>query len=276
MYNKEKILETLRDIKQTSKKIKPYVVIAQPRRVEEETPAQDFQSIHGVGAEHVDLHGFSHGYCNVYGEKVDVARNYLIDEVLESDAKYMFFIGEDTVVPYQAFKILHKTAQENPNSIIVGVYYIKLGDPMIMVKEDDFIIVPNCDSGQLFTVHMCGMDCMLIPTSILRKMKEQDPDLPFCCIYPGGEIDGEKFPFIGEDNFFIHRAHQMGVKILCNTDVQCLHMDLATGKYTAHPDVDLNDYKTLIKPTGILKEEDREFIDKRWHNRLPKKELNYE
>lgn len=276
MYNREKILETLRDIKKTSKEIKPYVVIAQPRRIEDETPAQDFQSTKGIGAEHVDLHGFSHGYCNVFGEKVDVARNYLIDEVLESDAKYMFFIGEDTVVPYQAFKTLHKTAQENPNSIIVGVYYIKLGDPMVMVKEDDFIIVPNCDRGQLFSVHMCGMDCMLIPTHILKKLKEQDPDLPFCCIYPGGEIDGEKFPFIGEDNFFIHRLHQMGIKILCNTDVQCLHMDLATGKYTAHPDVDLNDYKTLIQPTGILKEEDREFIDKRWHERIPKKELNYE
>jgi len=276
MYSKEKILETLKDIKETSKVIKPYVVVAQPRRVEDETPAQDFQSITGIGAEHVDLHGFSHGYCNVYGEKVDVARNYLIEQVLESDAKYMFFIGEDTVVPYHAFKTLHKTAEENPDSIIVGVYYIKLGDPMIMVKEKDWIVVPNCDPGQLFPVHMCGMDCMLIPTSVLKKLKDIDSDLPFCCIYSGGDQTGEKLPFIGEDNFFMHRVHKMGIKVLCNTDVQCLHMDLATGKYTAHPNVDLNDYKTLIKPTTILKEEDREFIDKRWHDRLPKNDIQYE
>jgi hypothetical protein len=114
---------------------------------------------------------------------------------------------------------------------------------------------------------------MLIPTSVLKKLKDTDPDLPFCCIYPGGDQTGEKLPFIGEDNFFMHRVHKMGIKVLCNTDVQCLHMDLATGKYTAHPNVDLNDYKTLIKPTTILKEEDREFIDKRWHDRIPKNNI---
>lgn len=275
MYSKEKIFDVINDIIEQSKKIAPYVVIAQPRRVEEETAAQNFQSPGGMGAEHVDLHGFSHGYCNIYGEKVDVARNYLIEQVLQSDAKYMFFIGEDTVVPYQAFKQLHKTAEENPNSIVVGVYYIKLGDPMIMTKQKNWIIVPNCDSGQLFPVHMCGMDCMLIPVDILRRMKEEEPQLPFCCIYnkSSDKENDEKEPgihFIGEDNFFMHRIHSMGIPILCNTDVQCLHMDLATGKYTAHPDVNLNDYKTQIKPTVPLTEEDRTFIDKRWHDRLPK------
>ena len=119
MYNKDKIMELLEDIVQTSKSIAPYVVIAQPRRSEEELPAQKFDGKPGMGEENVDMHGFSHGFCNVYGEKVDVARNYLIEQVLESDAKYMFFIGEDTVVPYHAFKTLHKTLEENPNSIAV-------------------------------------------------------------------------------------------------------------------------------------------------------------
>jgi len=272
MYNKEKILETLIDIRETSKEIGPYVVIAQPRRVESETPAQDFTSSKGVGSEHVELHGFSHGFCDVYGEKVDVARNYLIDQVIESGAKYMLFIGEDTVIPYYGFKKLHQTAEDNPNSIIVGVYYIKIGDPMIMVRKDNHIVVPNCDPNQLFPVHMCGMDCMLIPVDILVRMKEEEPELPYCCIFPGGKIGDEEIPFVGEDNFFMHRAHKMGVKILCNTDVQCLHMDLESGKYTAHPDVNLDDYKTLIKPTGILVESDRDYLDKRWHDRLPKSE----
>jgi hypothetical protein len=111
-------------------------------------------------------------------------------------------------------------------------------------------------------------------------MKEEEPQLPFCCIYnkPVEEVDVNnptnartpEIHFIGEDNFFMHRVHSMGIPILCNTDVQCLHMDLATGKYTAHPDVNLHDYKTLIKPTEPLTEEDRDFIDKRWHDRLPK------
>jgi hypothetical protein len=266
MYNKEKIMNLLEDIVVTSKEIAPYVVIAQPRRCKEEMPAQKFNGRQGMGEEHVDIHGFSHGFCDIYGEKVDVARNYLIEQVIESDAKYMFFIGEDTVVPYHAFKTLHKTAEENPNSIAVGVYYIKLGDAMIMVKENNWIIVPNVDPGQVFPVHMCGMDCMLIPVEILRKMKEEEPELPFCCIANGIP----NIPFIGEDNFFMHRVHKMGVKILCNTDVQCLHMDISNGKYTAHPNLNMADYHTNIKVTERLTEQDREYIDKRWHERIPK------
>jgi hypothetical protein len=77
-------------------------------------------------------------------------------------------------------------------------------------------------------------------------------------------------PFIGEDNFFVHRLHKRGTKLLVNTDVQCLHMDLASGMYTAHPSVDLKNYYTNIKPTRPLTLDDKDFIDRRWHDRLPK------
>jgi hypothetical protein len=284
MYNKEKIFKVIGDIINTSNSIAPHTVIAQPRRVKGEMAAQNFRSPNGMGIEDVDLHGFSHGFVDVFGEKVDVARNYLIEQVIESGAKYMFFVGEDTVVPYHAFKTLLKTCEDNPGSIAVGVYYIKLGDPMIMVKEGNWIVVPNCDPGQIFPVHMCGMDCMLIPVEVLKRLKDDEPELPFCCIfnatpemapllkqYSDVDIDNPETPrFVGEDNFFMHRIHQMGIPVLCNTDVQCLHMDLATGRYTAHPNVDLSHYKTQIQPTGVLTEDDRSYLDKRWHERLPK------
>lgn len=106
---------------------------------------------------------------------------------------------------------------------------------MIMVRQGNWINIPNVDPGQLIEAWQTGMDCMLIPIDILKRMKEEEPELPFCCIISQvGNI-----PFIGEDNFFVHRVHKMGVKLLVNTDVQCLHMDVASGKYTAHPSVDL-------------------------------------
>ena len=55
-----------------------------------------------------------------------------------------------------------------------------------------------------------------------------------------------------------------------NTDVQCLHIDLATGKYTAHPDVNLKNYFTNIPITDRLTLDDKNYIDKRWVDRLPK------
>lgn len=262
MYSRDKIIQTLHDIHEESKQIKPYVVIAQPRRMKGETPAQNFNGYEGI---HVDLLGHSHGFVDIYGEKVDVARNCLIDQAIESGAKYLFFIGEDTVVPYTAFDQLHKTAQQHANCVVTGVYYIKCSNAMIMVREGDHILIPNVDPGQLIEAWQTGMDCMLIPVEILKRMRDADPEIPYCCI--GNNIPG--IPFVGEDNFFVYRLRQMGIKLLVNTNVQCLHMDLATGKYTAHPDVDLKDYLTLIKPTQPLTWADKAYIDERWVSRLP-------
>jgi len=262
MYNRDKIIQTLHNIKAEAANIKPFVVIAQPRRNKEETPAQTFN---GYSLCHVAIMGHSHGYVDCEKMLVDVARNYLIDSVLDSGAKYMFFIGDDTVVPYNAFENLLKTCEANPGHIAAGVYYIKCAHAMISVKKDDHIIVPDVSPGQIIDAWQTGMDCMLIPVETLRRMKDEDPDLPFCCIANGIE----DIPFVGEDNFFLHRCRKSGVKVLVNTDVQCLHMDIATGKYTAHPSVNLNHYFTNIKPTVPLTIEDKMFIDFRWTSRLP-------
>ena len=266
MYNREKIIATMQEIYSESKSIAPYVLIAQPRRDLKETAAQNFDGYDGL---HIDLMGFSHGFVHIGGEKVDVARNYLIEQALTSGAKYMLFIGEDTVLPYDGFKVLHETAEKNPDAVITGVYYIKCSGAMIMVRNNDWITIPNVDPGQLIEAWQTGMDVMLIPISVLQKMKDEAPDVPFACI--GNQVDGPKgvIPFIGEDNFFVHRLHKRGTKLLVNTDVQCLHMDLASGMYTAHPSVDLKKYYTNIKPTRPLTLDDKEFIDRRWHDRLP-------
>ena len=266
MYSRDKIIEVMQEIYDESKSIAPYVMIAQPRRDLRETAAQNFDGYDGL---HIDLLGFSHGFCNIGGEKVDVARNYLIEQALSSGAKYLFFVGEDTVIPYNGFKVLHETAEANPGCIVTGVYYIKCSDAMIMVRNGDWITIPNVDPGQLIEAWQTGMDAMLIPIDILRQMKEEAPELPFCCI--GSNVDGPKgvIPFIGEDNFFVHRIHKRGTKLLVNTDVQCLHMDLASGMYTAHPSVQLKNFYTNIKPTRALTLDDKDFIDRRWHDRLP-------
>lgn len=263
MYNRDKIIATMQEIYDESKTIAPYVLIAQPRRNLEETAAQNFDGYDGL---HIDLMGFSHGFVHIGGEKVDVARNYLIEQALNSGAKYMLFIGEDTVLPYDGFKVLHETAEKNPDAVVTGVYYIKCSDAMIMIRNGDWITIPNVDPGQLIEAWQTGMDVMMIPISLLKKMKEEEPDLPFTCI--GNNINDE-IPFIGEDNFFVHRLHKRGTKLLVNTDVQCLHMDLASGMYTAHPSVDLKNYYTNIKPTRPLTLDDKEFIDRRWADRLP-------
>jgi hypothetical protein len=258
MYNKQKLMQTLHDIKEEASTIAPYVIVAQPRRSKESPQAQMLDGHLGL---HIDFSGYSRGYVETTDMAVDAARNYLIQCALESDdAEYLFFVGDDTVSPWDAFKVLHKTSQENPDAVVVGVYYIKLSDAMIMVRNNNTVTVPNVDPGQIIEAWQTGMDCMLIPMRILRKMYEEDPDLPFCCI--ANNIEG--IPFIGEDNFFVHRLRKYGFRLLVNTDVQCLHMDVYTGKYTAHPDVDLDNYFTNIPITERLTMKDKRRIDEIW------------
>ena len=263
MYNRDKIISVMKEIDAESKSIKPYVVILQPRRDLKEIPAQNLDGYEGL---HVDFSGYSHGFGSVGGEKVDVARNYLIEQALESGAKYVLFVGEDTVLPYDGFLKLHETAEKNPGAMVVGVYYIKLSVPMIMIKTGDWITPANIDPGQVFEIHTSGLDCALIPMSILEAMRDEDPELPYTCICYG--IEG--LPFVGEDNFFEYRLRKLGFKILVNTDVQCLHMDLASGKYTAHPSVKMENYFTNIPITEPLTMADKKDIDLRWANRIPK------
>lgn len=269
MYSKEKIFKVLHEIKAESDQIDPYVIIAQPRRSEDSPQAQQLD---GHMSLHIDVLGFSRGYVECTNMPVDSARNYLIQQALETNAEYLFFVGDDTVSPYHAFKTLLKTSKENPDAVVTGVYYIKLSDAMIMVKEDNKIFVPNVDPGQVFEAWQTGMDCMLIPMRILRKMQEEDPDLPFCCI--AHEIEG--IPFIGEDNFFVHRLRKSGFRLLVNTDVQCLHMDVYTGKYTAHPDVKLYEYYTKIPITEPLTMKDKNRIDNIWAKSTEEVSRKYE
>jgi hypothetical protein len=136
---------------------------------------------------------------------------------------------------------------------------------MIHVYDGNHITPANVDPGKIFEAFGSGLDAALIPISLLQKMKEDDPELPFTCIgYGLPEI-----PFIGEDNFFLYRWRKLGYKLLVNTNVQCLHMDLATGKYTAHPSVKLENYFTNIPIVGELTMEDKKYIDHRWASRLP-------
>ena len=274
MYSKDKIFAVCDEIVDGSRDIKPYVVICQPRRDIEEVPAQSLDG-HSI---HIDLCGYSHGFGNIGGEKVDSARNYLIEEAIKSEAKYLFFIGEDTVIPWDGFRQLHETAEKNPDAMVCGVYYIKLSSPMIMIKDGDYVVPANVDPGQVYEAWQTGLDAALIPIKLLKQMKESDPEIPMCCIAVNGQgwtpsdptLTPQKAPFIGEDNFFVHRWRKMGFRLLVNTDVQCLHMDLASGDYTAHPSIKKTDYMTNIPIRNPLTMENKKFLDERYVRPLGK------
>jgi hypothetical protein len=273
MYKAEKINELITYIKEKKKatqaNLKPYLVIAQPRRDAKEQAAQNF-----VGDKTGITTWCSYRYINISGQLVDVARNALAEKAIESEAKYLFFIGEDTVVPYYAFEELQRTCEENPNTVASGVYYFKEAGAMVLIQDEQgYRRTANVDPNQM--IHnplLIGIDAMLIPIQILKELKEKEPDCPFFCVVS----ETENNPFLGEDEWFLQLLYKNRYNCIVNTNVQCLHMDLATGNYNAHKDVDLNDYVCAIKPNRRLTCADRQYLSRRWNDRMPtpnKKEI---
>lgn len=268
MYNKEKILALAKKISSMGKP-KPYFAILQPRRNKEETPAQDFGSQYGGKIPLSCNHTFS--FLQVSGMPVDLARNTLLEAAIEKEVKYVLFVGEDTVIPFNAFELLHEQAENNPDAVISGIYYFKAGGPMIIVRDKESRQhLADVTPGKIIeNPLLIGLDIMLIPVSILKALKEKDPELPFTCVVQ--ESDDTRF--IGEDEFFINRLYETGFRVLVDTRVQCLHMDLVTGNYTAHPSVNLDNYETVIPIGRAFTFKDMDYLTNRWVDRAPKLEL---
>lgn len=273
MYNKDSIWRVINYAKSKradrDKANTPYLMICQPRRIQDETPAQIF---HGENNALGFLGFYSYKYAAVYGQPVDVARNMLLNAAIESGAEYALFVGEDTVLPADAFIRLEELAIANPDAVVSGVYYFKTGGPMVIIEENGRKKLADVTPGRIIeNPALIGLDAMLIPTRILKALKDEDPECPFACV-----VSVPDEPFMGEDEFFLSRLYLNGFRVLVDTNIQCLHMDLATGNYTAHPSVDLKRYRTEIPIGRKLDAADMDYLDKRWVDRQPKPQFEHD
>lgn len=256
--------------KELSEDIIPLVAILQPRRTFNELPAQQLTSHMN---RMIDLTALGVSFHAIDGNPVDTAYNYLFEQALNDNAKYALCIEEDVVLPWYGGMRLLETSKQHPEAIIVGVYYIKFGGVMISQKDESsrwYPIDPTPNTGLRRNIVGCGMGCSLIPCEVLRKVKSKYPEMPLCCIVPEGCWNEPDIKQIGQDYWFYNLVKSCGVEIICDTHVQCLHMELATGKYTAHPEVNLDDYVTNIPITNPLTLKDRMRVSFDYINRMQK------
>lgn len=246
----------------------PYVAILQPRRDFREQPAQQLQShINRM----IDFTSMSVSYHAIDGNPVDISRCWLMEQAVKDDAKYALFIDEDTALPAYGAVRLIETAEKNPDAIVVGVYYVKFGGPMISRLDEKrrwTYIDATPNTGLRRNIPSCGLGCALIPLSVIRKIQAKFPQIPLFCIVPEGCWGDKTIKALGEDTWFYRLAELAGVEVICDTSVQCLHMELKTGKYTAHPDVNLNDYITNMPVTTPLTLQDRNRVSAEYIARI--------
>ena len=237
----------------------PFVSILQPRRDFREQPAQLLQPNDRM----VDFTSMSMSYHAIDKNPVDISRCYLINEAIKENAKYALFVDEDTVLPcYGAFNLI-EASMKHPDAIIVGVYYFKLGRPMISYLDEGHRSFPadvTPNTGLLRDIPLCGLGCALIPLSVIKKIQAKFQDIPLFCIVPPNYWGDPSVKAISEDAWFYRLVSLCGVEVICDTSVQCLHMELSTGKYTAHPNINLDDYITNVPIASRLILKDRERI----------------
>ena len=248
---------------------KPYISILQPRRNFKETPAQQLQDWKN---RMVDMTSVAVSFHGIDQNPVDSARCYLIEKAEEDDAKYALFVDEDTVLPYYGVRNLIKTSEQfNDEKIITGIYWVKFGNVMMSVLDEcERWVLPDVtpNSGLIRNVVSTGLGCALIPLKVIKKLREQFKGIPLFCIVPEKTWNDDKVTFMGEDTWFYALCKKAGIEVIGDTSVQCAHMELATGKYEAHPDINLDDYLTNIPLTTKLTMTDRNRVSKDYHDRI--------
>lgn len=253
---------------------KPYVTILCPRRSLKETPAQQLQDWKN---RMIDVTSVAVSFHAIDGNPVDAARCYLMEKALEDDPKYVLFVDEDTAIPYNGVKDMIDVSEKFPNAIISGIYYVKFGNVMMSVlDEEDRWVLPNVnpDAPLIRNVMSTGLGCALIPMHIIKTMKKRFEDIPLFCIVPENTWGDPDVTFIGEDAWFFNLVRKCGFETIGVPSVQCLHMELATGKYAAHPDVVLSNYVTNMPPTVPLTMEDRLRVSKEYIERICKPQID--
>ena len=272
MKTKEQIKEEIYSIAKEFSTIrqKPYITILQPRRSFKETPAQQLQDWRN---RHIDVTSVAVSYHAIDGNPVDSSRNYLITKAIEDDCKYALFVDEDTALPFNGVKDMLDVSAQYPDAIISGIYYVKFGNAMISIKDEEGRwVLPNVepDAPLIRNVVSTGMGCCLIPMHLIKKIISTFEDIPLWCIVPDKTWGDEEILFIGEDAWFFNLARKCGIETIGVPSVQCLHMELATGKYAAHPKVDIYNYVTNIPVTEPLTLADRNRVSKDYIDRICK------
>jgi hypothetical protein len=161
----------------------------------------------------------------IYGHPVDEARNVIAKEALRQNAKFLFFLGDDVVVPAHALKSLIYHMEQHPEIGVVGGVYCSKCIPSapLVFRELGTGSYWDWKVGEFFEVAGLGMDCTLIRTELFTKVSE-----PWF-----KTIDSDKFldainhaDTWTEDLYFLKKvAEETNYKIYCDGSVICDHYD---------------------------------------------------
>lgn len=169
----------------------------------------------------------------VYGRQVAEARNAIAKYAMEQDAKYLFFLGDDVIVPGHTLRQLIFRMENRPNIGIVGGVYCSKCDPPapLVFMEPGLGSYWDWKIGEFFKCYALGMDCTLIRVDLLRELFATNKEL-FKTVDDDSHIDGQaKAEQWTEDLWFCNRVrNESSYEVWCDGSVICEHHDVWGGK----------------------------------------------
>lgn len=169
------------------------------------------------------------------GMKVDEARQFIAEETIKQQCKYLLFLGDDTVPPPHILRRFIFLMENNPEiQVIGGIYVVKSDPPFPLVfRGNGNGSYWDWKVGELFWVSGLGMDATMIRTSVFEKISKPW----FLTIKADGYNDAVgKCEAWTEDLFFcekVTKAFEGKHPIWADGSILCDHWDVKTmKKYT--------------------------------------------
>lgn len=165
----------------------------------------------------------------INGAAIDEARNEMCRIAIEKGCKYVFFLGDDVVVPNHTLRqLIYRMDIDDSIDVVGGVYCVK-ADPAYPLVFRGFGNGSYWDwkIGEFFEVTGLGMDCTLIRVETLKKI--QAPY--FKTVQSDQFLDAiNSAESWTEDLFFFKKLEDIKGKTFCDGTIICEHWDVYENK----------------------------------------------
>ncbi len=173
---------------------------------------------------------YNTNFAIVRDQEIGLARTAIAKQAIEQDAKYLFFLGDDVIVPPHGIRQLIYRMEQNPTIGVAGGVYCTKCDPSfpLVFKEYGKGSYWDWKIGEFFEVVGLGMDATLIRVETLKKLsdpffKTVDQDQ-----YLNGVNSAEQWT---EDLYFCRKVlEETDYKIYCEGSVCCKHVDIYANR----------------------------------------------
>ena len=205
-------------------KINPLIAIAIPTWGKVSiTWASKYRNLGGpLGANTMEL-------AHVVGKPIAEARNELMMAAIDNGCDFVFFLGDDVLAPADTINHLLQRMWDNPGiGMVTGMYWTKQWPTSPYIWRG-FQRGPYMDwkHGEFFPVDYAGCDCLMI--RLTPEMRELGPEWFSVDWTWEEEVDENMTLLSTEDFYFYTKTRRAGMKVWCDTRVQCIHEDRVSG-----------------------------------------------